>query len=63
MGHGDLMSQAEDVADQVSLSPRDTHTLNRPQTGLRRRSISATFELKPKENSCKSCRGRLLCAV
>lgn len=25
MGHGDLMSQAEDVADQVSLSPRDTH--------------------------------------
>lgn len=34
MGHGDLMSQAEDVADQVSSSPRETHTLSRPRAGL-----------------------------
>lgn len=28
MGHGDLMSQAEDVADQVSSSPRETLSLS-----------------------------------
>lgn len=33
MAHGDLMSQAEDVADQVSSSARGTRTLRRPQTG------------------------------
>lgn len=30
MTHGDLMSQAEDVADQVSSSARGTRTQNRP---------------------------------
>lgn len=35
MAHGDVMSQAEDVADQVSSSPRGTRTPSRPNTGLR----------------------------
>lgn len=34
MGHGDLMSQAEDVADQVSCSTRETRTQSRPHTRL-----------------------------
>lgn len=34
MGHGDLMSQAEDVADQVSSSTRETRTQSRPHRRL-----------------------------
>lgn len=30
MGHGDLVSQAEDVADQVSSCPRQMRVLSRP---------------------------------
>lgn len=43
MGHGDLMSQAEDVADQVSSPPRETSTLSRPHTGLGLRQTADIF--------------------
>uniref|UniRef100_A0A3B5B9N7 Surfeit 4 n=1 Tax=Stegastes partitus TaxID=144197 RepID=A0A3B5B9N7_9TELE len=35
MRHGDVMSRAEDVADQVSCSDRGGRTVRRPQAGLR----------------------------
>lgn len=45
MTHGDLMIQAEDVADQVSSSARGTRTQNRPEGG--------GLPLKPRTERCR----------
>lgn len=52
MGHGDLMSQAEDVADQVSASAGNTH----PEPATHRavtRPDGGELPLIP--NSIKTC--------